>query len=202
MQYRFVSIIAAGVLVGMTSAAPVPSAETQTLGNDPANTIGLGKPSTVITWGKRGDTPTNPDDVQLGRPTTEIIWSKDKKRGVSFGTPEDIFTLGKPNTVVTWEKRDEPDTIENGVPTTVVTWGKEKRDEVEQPDTIELGKPTTEITWGKRDVTTAADPADTIELGKPSTVITWGKEKRNDPPVLSQPDSETTWTDKQPDLPV
>lgn len=27
MQYRFVSVLAAGVLVGVTSAAPVPSAE-------------------------------------------------------------------------------------------------------------------------------------------------------------------------------
>ena len=52
-----------------------------------------------------------------------------------------------------------------------------------------------------RDMTAAADPADSIELGKPSTVITWGKEKRDDPPVLGQPDSETTWSKREAEKP-
>jgi len=191
MQYRFVSVLAAGVLVAVSSAAPVPSAEViqlrhyhryqadedqaQTLSPTNPDDIQLGKPSSEIIWSKRDDEPTNPDDVQLGPPTSEIIWSKDKKRDVTWSEPKDTFTISKPKTVVTWSTA--------------------KRDTVTQPDTIDLGKPSSEVSWGKRDGT---DPADTIELGKPSTIITWGKEKRQ---TLGNPDSETTWGKREAEKP-
>jgi hypothetical protein len=165
LQLRFVT------LFKLPSSSRTDRHQAQTFGiSDPANTIEFGKPSTEVTWSKRDDEPTNPDDVQLGPPTSEIIWTKDKKRAVSFGTPKDTFTISKPKTVV--------------------TWGKEKRDTTTDPDTIDLGKPSSEVSWGKRDITDPADPADSIHLGKPSTIITWGKEKRQ---TLGNPDSETTW---------
>ncbi|EUC42402.1 hypothetical protein COCMIDRAFT_103533 [Bipolaris oryzae ATCC 44560] len=158
MQYRLVSILAAGVLVSITSAAPVPSADNlSTPVTNPPNTIELGKPSSEIIWSKSkksrsptDDTlPTNPDDIVLTPPNYEIIWSKEKARDLEFEKPKDSFNLGKPSTVVTWGKREELGTPE---------------------DTIGLGKPSTVVTWGKRDVTT---PEDTIGLGKPSTEVTW-----------------------------
>ncbi|KAI4608950.1 hypothetical protein J4E80_008695 [Alternaria sp. BMP 0032] len=179
MQYRFVSVLAAGVLVAVSNAAPVPSAEAQTLSPTNPDDIQLGKPSSEIIWSKRDDEPTNPDDVQLGPPTSEIIWSKDKKRAVTWSEPRDK------KRDVTWSEPKDTFTISK--PKTVVTWSTAKRDTVTQPDTIDLGKPSSEVSWGKRDGT---DPADTIELGKPSTIITWGKEKRQ---TLGNPDSETTW---------
>jgi len=187
MQYRFVSVLAAGVLVAVSSAAPVPSAEAQTLSPTNPDDIQLGKPSSEIIWSKRDDEPTNPDDVQLGPPTSEIIWSKDKKRAVTWSEPKDK------KRDVTWSEPKDTFTISK--PKTVVTWSTAKRDTVTQPDTIDLGKPSSEVSWGKRDGT---DPADTIELGKPSTIITWGKEKRQ---TLGNPDSETTWGKREAEKP-
>lgn len=127
MLYTLISIVATSALMATSNGLPIANAEGPSFSiGDPADTIELGKPSTVITWGKR--------DLQFGKPT-------------------DTITLGKPSTVVTWgkEKRDlifdQPDTIENGKPTTVVTWGK--RDASKPKDTIILGKPSTVVTWGK-----------------------------------------------------
>ncbi|EMD58376.1 hypothetical protein GGP41_007738 [Bipolaris sorokiniana] len=155
MQYRLVSMLAAGVLVAMSSAAPVPSPDNLSITNPP-NTIELGKPSSEISWGRSVDTEvTNPDVVDISPPTSEIIWSKEKKaRGVEFEKPKDSFNLGNANTVVTWGKRDS---------TTGVT----------PEDTIELGKPSTEITWSKEKRDELVTPDDSISLGKPSTVVTW-----------------------------
>ena len=43
MQYRFVSVLAAGVLVGVTSAAPVPSAEVRH-----HHLVGVGHRTTIV----------------------------------------------------------------------------------------------------------------------------------------------------------
>ncbi|EUC31536.1 hypothetical protein COCCADRAFT_101030 [Bipolaris zeicola 26-R-13] len=163
MQYRLVSMLAAGILVAMSSAAPVPSADNLSITNPP-NTIELGKPSSEISWGRSVATEvTNPDIVDISPPTSEIIWSKDKKartdeppaRSVEFEKPKDSFNLGNANTVVTWGKRESTTTV--GTP----------------EDTIELGKPSTEITWSKEKRDELVTPDDSISLGKPSTVVTW-----------------------------
>lgn len=105
MHFRIISVMVAGAIMATSNALPVASPEAPASLHGQPDTIELGKPSTVITWGKRE---------------------------VQFGKPKDTITLGKPSTVVTWgkEKRDiifdsGPDTIEHGTPTTVVTWGKE-----------------------------------------------------------------------------
>ena len=44
----------------------------------PKDTIELGKPSTEITWGKRGLAIDGPEDtIELGKPSTEIVWGKE-----------------------------------------------------------------------------------------------------------------------------
>ncbi|KAJ5027535.1 hypothetical protein J3E73DRAFT_256734 [Bipolaris maydis] len=187
MEYRLVSMFAAGALVAMSSAAPVPSPDVrihpgkeafcfaftvtdqdQNLSiTNPPNTIELGKPSSEISWGTSIDTEvTNPDDIVLTPPNSEIIWSKEKKVRSDETTPTN------------------PDDIVLTPPNSEIIWSKEKKArgvEFEKPkDSFNLGNASTVVTWGKRDSTTGVTPEDTIELGEPSTEITWSKEKRDE----------------------
>jgi hypothetical protein len=64
---------------------------------DPADSIELSKPSTVITWGKEKREDIPPNTIELGQLESETTWSKREA-----AKPKDSFKLGKPTTVVTW----------------------------------------------------------------------------------------------------
>lgn len=139
MHYTILSLAA---LVALTTALPVVPAvslhtgahltnkhQAQLIDTKPGSTIELGKPSTVVTWGKRDLVDVEPDStIELGEPSTEISWGK---RDLTF------------------EPSQSDDTIELGKPSTEITWGKRDLIVTEPGTTIELGQPSTEVTWGK-----------------------------------------------------
>jgi hypothetical protein len=70
------------------------------------NSIGLGKPSATISWGKREDAADPPPTFWLGKPTATLIWPKP----------------GKPTGHISWGKRQE-DEVTVAPPSATITWG-------------------------------------------------------------------------------
>jgi hypothetical protein len=203
MQYRFASVLAAGALVAMVNGAPIvrsqsPSSSpthTYTQPSQPTEQDGpqlVGKPSSVVTWGKRDiiwDTPAPVDTIGLGKPSSDVSWGK---RDV----PEpNTIELGDATTVVTWGKRDdEPETTDPtiGKPDSTIIWGRD----AEEGNKFTIGDATTVVSWDKREAEAGDANKDEFTLGKPTTVIEWDRRDVPDKNVIEngKPTTDVTWS--------
>ncbi|KAJ4335891.1 hypothetical protein N0V95_008765 [Ascochyta clinopodiicola] len=98
------TIFAAAALTALVQALPMAEPAAQLVDSKPGSTIELGKPSTVVTWGRRDLIDAKPGStIELGTPSTVITWGK-RDLTLEPSKSEGTIELGKPSTEVTWGK--------------------------------------------------------------------------------------------------